>query len=87
METPPAYSIKAKMEEMLERVRESERAGAARRSSRRSPDGPRPSRRFALLELLRMGLVKALQSEEFAEIFLEATGTEITLENYEEAYR
>lgn len=83
------YSIKAKMEEMLERVRESRNGPAPLSTIFKTLSGRAEAIAtfLALLELLRMGLVKALQSEEFAEIYLEATGTEITLENYEEAYR
>jgi segregation and condensation protein A len=42
---------------------------------------------LAVLELLRLGLVRAVQAEEFAEIYLEATGEDISFEGYEEAYR
>ena len=39
------------------------------------------------LELLRLRVVRALQSGEFAEIYLESTGETVSLEDYEEAYR
>jgi segregation and condensation protein A len=42
---------------------------------------------LAVLELLRLRLVRALQTGEFAEIYLEATGEEISLDDYQEVYR
>lgn len=42
---------------------------------------------LAVLELLRLRIVRALQAGEFAEIYLEATGGETSLEGFEEAYR
>ena len=42
---------------------------------------------LAVLELLRLLLVRALQAEEFGEIYLETTGESLTLEGYEEEYR
>jgi len=42
---------------------------------------------LAVLELLRLRVVRALQAGEFAEIYLEATGGEASLEGFEEAYR
>ena len=82
------FSIKEKMEAMLARVR----AG----------NGPVPlsdvfralSGRaeaiavfLAVLELLRIRVVRARQEAEFGDILLEATGSDATLEGYEEAYR
>ena len=45
------------------------------------------SRFLAVLELLRLLLVRALQTEEFGEIYLEPTGENLTLDGYEEEYR
>jgi segregation and condensation protein A len=42
---------------------------------------------LAVLELLRLRLVRALQLEEFAEIYLEATGQDVSLDGYQEVYR
>ncbi len=42
---------------------------------------------LAVLELLRLRIVRALQPEEFAEIYLEATGQDVSLDGYEEVYR
>ena len=42
---------------------------------------------LAVLELLRLGMVRAVQAEEFGEIYLDAIGEDQSLENYEEAYR
>ena len=42
---------------------------------------------LALLELLRLLIVRCRQAEEFAEIYLERTDEDASLENYEEAYR
>jgi segregation and condensation protein A len=82
------FSIKEKMEEMLARVK----AG----------NGPVPlsdvfrslSGRseaiaifLAVLELLRLRVVKARQDGEFSEIYLDSTGGDASLEGYEEAYR
>jgi segregation and condensation protein A len=82
------FSIKEKMEEMLSRVT--------------SGGGPVPlsdvfralSGRaeaiaifLAVLELLRLRVVRARQADEFGDIFLESTGEDVTLEGYEEAYR
>jgi segregation and condensation protein A len=82
------FSIREKMEQMLARVK--------------SADGPVPlsdvfrslSGRgeaiaifLAVLELLRLRVVKARQDGEFNEIYLDPTGEEASLEGYEEAYR
>ena len=82
------FSIKEKMEQMLARVK--------------SGDGPLPlsdvfrslSGRaeaiaifLAVLELLRLRVVKARQEGEFSEIYLDSTGEQTSLEGYEEAYR
>ena len=86
--THQKYSIKEKMEEMLARVT--------------SGNGPVPlsdvfrslSGRgeaiaifLAVLELLRLRVVKARQDGEFSEIYLDPTGEDASLEGYEEAYR
>jgi segregation and condensation protein A len=42
---------------------------------------------LAVLELLRLRIVRALQAEEFAEIYLETTGGEAALDGFQEAYR
>ncbi len=42
---------------------------------------------LAVLELLRLRIVRALQSGEFAEIYLETTGEDVSLDSYQEVYR
>ena len=82
------FSIKQKMEDMVSLVRTG--AGKAALSDVfRSLSGRAEAIAIflAVLELLRLGWVRALQSEEFGEIYLESTGADMSLENYEEAYR
>lgn len=82
------FSIKEKMEQMLTRVRSG--AGSAALSEVfRSLSGRAEviASFLAVLELLRLGLVRAVQADEFGEIYLHATGEDLSLENYEEAYR
>jgi segregation and condensation protein A len=82
------YSIREKMDEMLDRLR--------------TASGPTPLTEvfsslsgrseaialfLAVLELLRLRVVRALQAGEFAEIYLESTGEETSLEGYQEVYR
>ncbi len=82
------YSIREKMDEMLARL------GSA--------SGPTPLTSvlasltgraeaiavfLAVLELLRLRIVRAIQAEEFGEIYLEATGEALSLESYQEVYR
>ena len=42
---------------------------------------------LAVLELLRLRVVRARQDGEFNEIYLDPTGESASLEGYEEAYR
>jgi len=82
------FSIKQKMEEMLGRVKEG--GGVAALSTVFKALSGRAeiiASFLAVLELLRLGLVRAVQAEEFADIHLHATGEEMSLEAYEEAYR
>ncbi|MGZ6972060.1 MAG: segregation and condensation protein A, partial [Thermoanaerobaculia bacterium] len=82
------FSIREKMEQMLARVK--------------SGTGPLPLSEvfrslsgrgeaiaifLAVLELLRLRVVRARQDGEFSEIYLDPTGEEASLEGYEEAYR
>jgi segregation and condensation protein A len=82
------FSIKEKMESMLARVTS---GGAPVRLS--EVFGSLSGRAeaiavfLAVLELLRLRVVRARQEAEFSDILLEATGHEVTLEGYEEAYR
>ena len=82
------FSIKEKMEEMLGRVKAGG-GGAALSEVFAALSGRAEviASFLAVLELLRLGLVKAVQAEEFGEIHLRATGEELSLENYEESYR
>ena len=82
------FSIKQKMEEMVSLIRTGE-GKAALSDVFRSLSGRAEAIAIflAVLELLRLGWVRALQSEEFGEIYLESTGEDMSLENYEEAYR
>lgn len=82
------FSIREKMEEMLARLR------AAAAPTRLSEVFASLSGRaeaiavfLAVLELLRLRIVRALQPEEFAEIYLEATGQDVSLDGYQEVYR
>jgi hypothetical protein len=82
------FSIKEKMEEMVGRIA----AGGGRTPLSdvfRSLSGRAEAIAIflAVLELLRLRVVRALQSGEFAEIYLESTGEAVSLGNYEEAYR
>jgi segregation and condensation protein A len=82
------FSIKEKMEEMLGRLKAGQ--GAASLSDVFASLSGRAeviASFLAVLELLRLGLVRALQAEEFGEITLRVTGEELSLEGYEEAYR
>ena len=82
------YSIKEKMEDMLARVR--------------SGPGPVPLSGvfrglagraeaiavfLAVLELLRLRVVRAKQDAEFDDILLESTGEDVKLDGYEDSYR
>jgi segregation and condensation protein A len=82
------FSIKGKMEEMLSLVPP---AGASAPLSEifRGLSGRAEAIAtfLALLELLRLLIVRCSQTEEFAEIYLERTGVDASLANYEEAYR
>lgn len=83
-----AYSIKQKMEEMIGRVKDSGGRAALSEVFRALSGRAEAIATFlAVLELLRLGLVRAVQAEEFSDIFLEATGADASLESYEEAYR
>ena len=42
---------------------------------------------LAVLELLRLRVVRAKQDAEFGDILLESTGENATLDGYEESYR
>ncbi len=82
------YSIKTKMEDMVGRVREGSGPVPLVEVFRSLSGRAEAIAVFlAVLELLRLGFVRALQSEEFGEIYLEGTGTEMSLANYEEAYK
>jgi segregation and condensation protein A len=84
----PRYNIKEKMEEMLSLVRGgSGTAALAEVFHSLSGRAEVIATFLAVLELLRLGMVRAVQAEEFGEIYLNATGEEQSLENYEEAYR
>jgi len=82
------YSIKVKMEEMVARVGASKGQVPLAEVFRSLSGRAEAIATFlAVLELLRLGLVRALQAEEFGEIYLEGTGADLSLESYEEAYR
>lgn len=81
------FSIREKMEEMAGRVRESGRVALSEVFGTLSGRAEAIAVFLAVLELLRLLLVKALQTEEFGEIYLEATGERLALEGYEEEYR
>ncbi len=82
------FSIREKMQEMAGRVRESGGRVALSEVFRSLSGRAEAIAVFlAVLELLRLLLVRALQAEEFGEIYLETTGESLTLEGYEEEYR
>ncbi len=81
------YSIKQKMEEMMGRVKETGRSALTEVFKALSGRAEAIATFLAVLELLRLGMVRAMQAEEFSEIYLEGTGSETSLESYEEAYR
>jgi segregation and condensation protein A len=86
--THQKFSIKEKMEEMLARVRSG--SGPVPLSDvfrSLSGRGEAIAIFLAVLELLRLRVVKARQDSEFSEIYLDATGEETSLEGYEEVYR
>jgi segregation and condensation protein A len=82
------FSIRQKMEEMLARVRGGGEpvplSGVFRALSGRAEA---IAVFLAVLELLRLRVVRARQESEFGDILLESTGAETTLEGYEESYR
>jgi segregation and condensation protein A len=82
------FSIKEKMEQMLARVK-SGSAPVALSDVFRSLSGRAEAIAIflAVLELLRLRVVKARQEGEFSEIYLDSTGEATSLEGYEEAYR
>lgn len=81
------FSIREKMEEMAGRVRESGRVSLSEVFRGLTGRAEAIAVFLAVLELLRLLLVRALQAEEFGEIYLEPTGQDLTLEGYEEEYR
>ena len=81
------FSIREKMEDMAERVRESGRVALSEVFRGLSGRAEAIAVFLAVLELLRLLLVRALQAEEFGEIYLEPTGEALALEGYEEEYR
>lgn len=81
------FSIREKMQDMAGRVRESGRVSLSDVFRSLSGRAEAIAVFLAVLELLRLLLVRALQTEEFGEIYLEPTGQDLTLEGYEEEYR
>jgi segregation and condensation protein A len=82
------YSIKEKMEDMLARVRSG--AGPVPLSDVfRGLAGRAEAIAvfLAVLELLRLRVVRARQAAEFGDILLESTGEDVALDGYEESYR
>ena len=82
------FSIREKMEQMLVRVKSG--SGPVPLSDVfRSLSGRAEAIAIflAVLELLRLRVVRARQEAEFSEIYLDPTGEETSLEGYEEAYR
>lgn len=81
------FSIREKMQDMAGRIRESGRVALSEVFGSLSGRAEAIAVFLAVLELLRLLLVRALQTEEFGEIYLEPTGENLTLEGYEEEYR
>ena len=81
------FSIREKMQDMAGRVRESGRVALSEVFRGLTGRAEAIAVFLAVLELLRLLLVRAIQAEEFAEIYLEPTGENLTLDGYEEEYR
>ena len=82
------FSIREKMEQMLARVRSGDGTVSLSEVFRGlSGRGEAIAIFLAVLELLRLRVVRARQDGEFNEIYLDATGESASLEGYEEAYR
>ena len=81
------YSIREKMQDMAGRVRETGRVALSEVFRGLTGRAEAIAVFLAVLELLRLLLVRALQTEEFGEIYLEPTGENLTLDGYEEEYR
>jgi len=81
------FSIREKMEDMAGRVRETGRVALSEVFRGLTGRAEAIAVFLAVLELLRLLLVRALQTEEFGEIYLEPTGESLALEGYEEEYR
>ncbi len=82
------FSIREKMGEMLARVKAAAAPTPLSEVFASLSGRPEAIAVFlAVLELLRLRIVRALQPEEFAEIYLEATGQDASLEGYQEVYR
>ena len=82
------YSIREKMDDMLARLRTA--AGPTPLTAVFASLSGRAEAIavfLAVLELLRLRIIRALQAGEFADIYLEATGQELSLDGYEEVYR
>ncbi|HEV8268481.1 MAG TPA: segregation/condensation protein A, partial [Thermoanaerobaculia bacterium] len=86
--THAKFSIKQKMEEMIDRVKLSETPKPLSEVFHSLSGRAEAIAVFlAVLELLRLGFVKALQDEEFGEIYLQRAAEDMSLEHYEESYR
>jgi segregation and condensation protein A len=86
--THQKFSIKEKMEQMLARVKAGEGPVPLSDVFRGlSGRGEAIAIFLAVLELLRLRVVRARQDGEFSEIYLDPTGESTSLEGYEEAYR
>ena len=82
------YSIKEKMEDMLARVKGGTGpvplSGVFRGLAGRAEA---IAVFLAVLELLRLRVVRAKQDADFSDILLESTGEDVTLDGYEDSYR
>ncbi len=83
----PKFSIREKMQDMAGRVRETGRVALTEVFRGLTGRAEAIAVFLAVLELLRLLLVRALQTEEFGEIYLEPTGENLALDGYEEEYR
>jgi segregation and condensation protein A len=81
------FSIKEKMEETLSRLQGGASLVLTEVFQSLSGRAEVIATFLAVLELLRLGLVRAVQAEEFAPIHLQATGDDMSLAGFEEAYR
>ncbi len=82
------FSIREKMDQMLSRIRTAATPTPLTEVFAALTGRAEAIAVFlAVLELLRLRIIRALQTAEFAEIYLETTGENVSLDDYQEVYR